>query len=323
MDQKKFGIGVVALSLPSVGAREKRVESAIDYLRQKGFSLRIGSTVFSEYSYRSASISDRANDLMKMFCDSNVQCILNTTGGFNSNELLDTLDFDLIQKNPKWFVGYSDITAINLALFKKIGLRSVSGPMLVDYADDPTVFDRLFQCLESERSNFSLPEYLHEWDRASMRACPKMQCLSAKAPRCEGKLISGNLSTFMLLAGTPYFPDCAGAILMLEYDVCEDFGLASVQRMLRQLRQTGVFDRIAGLVLGVLPAKTHLEEQDEWNLRDILDEVTAGYQFPVIFDAPFGHVYPSWILINGTRLGISVTPNGVESIIRFTQDFPD
>lgn len=297
-------IGIVALSLPTVGKRAERIHNAISYLEKQGFHLKIGNSVFERQAYRSSDITTRTEDVMRFFRDPDVDCILSTTGGFNSNEILEFLDYPIIQKNPKWFVGYSDCTAPNLALYTKTGMQTVNGPMLVDFQDDPTAFSRLFTTLNTQVMDFTLPSVLCEWGAKHKRQCPILQCLPGKISRADGSLIAGNLSTFVLMLGTPYFPDCADTILFLEYDPCETDGLPSLQRMLWQLRQNGIFKKIKGLVIGTLPFTTQQEEKKAWRLSDVLAEATTGYSFPVIFDAPFGHLYPSWILINGAKVRI-------------------
>ncbi len=300
-------IGIVALSLPTVGPRVERVRSAVSALERLGFRPVLGSSVFQQQSYRSSDIPTRVKDLMGFFSDPSIDCILSTTGGFNSNELLEYMDYSIVRNNPKWFVGYSDLTAVNLALYTKAGLSTVNGPMLVDYADDPSVFDRLFPLLAASSMEFSVPERVWEWEKKNERPNGALRCVPGKSLVADGPVIAGNLSTFALLLGTQYLPDCSKSILFLEYDQCETDGLASLQRMLWQLRQNGLFAKISGLVFGALPFETAKEEKKEWGIADILREVTEGFDFPVVFDAPFGHMYPSWILINGMNVRINAS----------------
>ncbi len=297
-------IGIVALSSPTIGKRKKRVRDSIAYLKKQGFMVEIGSSVFSQQAYRSADIATRTSDVMNFFMNPKIDCIMSTTGGYNSNDILEFLDYSIIKKNPKWFIGYSDITSLNLALYKQSNIQTINGPMLVDFADDPTIFNRLFASIDSKTNDFTFAEKIWEWERENKRVTPKPQFLPNKKKTCSGKLLAGNLSTFVLLLGTNYIPDTKNSILFLEYDICETEALASLQRMLRQIRQNGIFEKIKGLVIGTLPEKAKSEEASYWGIRDILNEVTKSYDFPVLFNAPFGHLYPSWILINGTTVKI-------------------
>lgn len=155
---RQFKIGIVALSSPSLGLHLQKVMAAVSFLQLSGFTLVIGESVFRRdgymrspnQQYRNVSIDTRANDLHAMFKDDSINLILNTTGGFNSNELLDFLDYDLIKGKPKFFVGYSDITAVNVALYAKTGIPVVSGCMLGDFVDHPDCFLELFRVLSGE-----------------------------------------------------------------------------------------------------------------------------------------------------------------------------
>lgn len=307
MNDTKKCVGVVALSLPSVQSRRKRVKAAIAFLRKKGHKVVLGKTVFQQDGYRSASPQKRAQDLMLMFQDPRVDIVLNTTGGYNTNEILEFLNFDILKKNSKWFVGYSDCTVLNLALVKKCGMPSINGAMLVDFTDDNGALSCLLDVVEKKKTQFSLPSHLYEWDRKFKRPFTGLSILKGKELECTGSIIAGNLSTFLLLLGTPYLPSLQKKILFLEYDKEEGAALPSIERMLWQLRQSGAFEKISGLVFGALQKSVTAETTSRWSLVNILKEVTSGYTFPVIYNAPFGHVYPSWNLINGQKVRIQGT----------------
>lgn len=301
----QFSLGVVACSSPTVGQCRLKVERALRTLREAGFSLRVGRTVFrGGEGYLSASIQERKEDLEDMFRDPNVNVILNTTGGYNSNEILEFLDYEVIRKNPKWFVGYSDLTALNLALYVKAGIRTVNGTMLVDFVENPRCFLELFETLAANgRVDFNVSGRFWESGCGEEEA-PQIACLVGKCPRSNGILVAANLSTFNLLLGTGYLPDLYRSILFLEYDREERNALPSLERYLWQMRQAGVFENIVGMVFGLLERSVRSEEDQKRNLQRILDGVTEGYDFPVIYNAPFGHTYPSWNLLIGSFVEI-------------------
>lgn len=291
-----FSIGIVALSLPSIGERRMWVDSAIGHLKNSGYRVYLGQSVHNASAYKSGTIEMRVNDLHAMFKNKDINLILNTTGGYNSNELLEYLDFEIIKENPKWFVGYSDITAINLALHKKSNLKTVNGPMLVDYLQNRDCFTKLFETLNATAMEYSNSDRVWEWDLAFERKTPVIKRLNEKKESSTGRIIVGNLSTFNLMIGTPYMPDLTGKVLFLEYDVEEKNALASLERFLWQQRQAGFLKELSGLVFGLLP---HTAVHDARSIKQILMEVTDGYEFPVLYDAQFGHIYPSWSLVNG------------------------
>lgn len=306
-----FCIGAVGLASPVEGFRREAVEQTIRLLREKGFSVKVGETVFANAGYKTASAKERIGDLESMFRDPDVNLIMNLTGGYNSNDLLEDLDYDMIQKNPKWFAGYSDITALNLALYTKARLNTVNGPMLVDSAFDPQSLQRLFSSLQKGATEFSQPETqwsscFAEKEKTEAKLGP-IQRLPNKKESAEGKIIAGNLSTFNLLLGTPYMPREKDTVFFLEYDKEEAKGLPAIERMLRQLRVAGMFDTASALVFGAVEEVVQKEEDANDNLLRILSDVTEGYDFPVLCNAGFGHKYPSWPLINGQKIGIQGT----------------
>jgi len=292
MSKKKYIIGILGLSYPIIGnlKAEKSTKNFIQKLEKNGNKVIVGKTVFSKYGYKTASIQDRLNDLHSMFENPKIELILNITGGYSSNELLEFINYDFVKLNPKIFVGYSDITAINLALYAKTGLQTINGPMTVDLSWYKDSYKNLFDYLDGDiKTNLN---------------SDKMLCLDNNKLEATGKIVVGNLSTFNLLLGTPYLPDFRDKILFLEYDKEEVKSLPSLERMLWQIRQNGIFDEICGLVFGLLEPEVQKEETEFQNIKTILENVTQNYNFPVLYNAQFGHIYPSWVLQNGKTVKI-------------------
>jgi len=315
---KQYSIGLVALSLPTAdgtteNTRAKKVQAGIDYLQAKGFSVTIGKTVFPEkpHGYKAASIADRVKDIHEMFSNSKINLIMNTIGGYNCNEILESLDYDLIKKNPKHFVGFSDITSANLALFTKANIPTVNGCHITYYLTDQNSFLDLFQTLNNEKKNLNPEKYIWQGDLSkTLREPGAIKFLQDKNSSAQGWAIGGNLSTFCLMLGTEYMPDFAGSILFLEYDKEEDKCLPSLERLMWQIRQNGIFKKINGLVFGQLQVEVAAEENDFDNLQRILTDVTQGYDFPVLFNTSFGHIYPCWQIVNGKEYSFT-TPDSI------------
>jgi muramoyltetrapeptide carboxypeptidase LdcA involved in peptidoglycan recycling len=261
--------------------------------------------------YRSGSINERSLDLNGFLRDPTIDLIICSTGGFNSNELLESVDLRAAKESKACLVGYSDVTALTLGLRTISGMQTVHGPMLVDIDQDPNCFVRLFEALR-EKQDVTLPDEV--WDsKDRRRTYPGLRALSKKLPRCSGTIVAGNLSTFNLLLGTPYQPSVDGVVLFLEYDLEERNAFPSLQRLLWQVRQAGMFKDINGLVFGILQEAVAKEETSDWDLSSLLAEVTDSFDFPVLFDAPFGHVHPSWILPNGLEVQLK-TDGGRPSV---------
>ncbi|NMC61724.1 MAG: LD-carboxypeptidase [SAR324 cluster bacterium] len=300
----QYKIGIVSLSSPSSTCEDK-IHHGIQVLKDLNLKITIGSTVFCSLGNKSASAEDR--DLHNMFLDTSVDLILNTTGGFCSNDLLDLLDFDLLRNNNKIFVGYSDISSVNLAAYTLAETKTISGPMLVGFLDCPQALSLLFLVLSQETFALTCPSQIWENGGANRRETPTLKYLANKNTMAQGSIIASNLSTFVLLAGTRYFPNLKGSILFLEYDKEEEHALPSLERMLVQVRQTGAFTNINGLVFGLLEAASAREETEIDNIETILERVSFGYRFPVLYDAPFGHTFPSWILPMGASVSIDTS----------------
>lgn len=303
-DPENNRVGVVALSMPSVKQRRRWVQDAIVALKRLGLCVELGRSVFGAVGYKSASAATRARDLQQMLQNPRVRIILNTTGGYNSNEILPRLNFArLAPVRDKLFVGYSDITAINLALYAKTKVQVIQGPMLVDCSQDANCYRRLFAELQAQKRELRPPTRVWEWDKPSSLA-PQVKYLNGKRTGAEGPLVAGNVSTFNLMLGTPWMPSLDGAVLFLEYDKEEAQGLPSLERLLWQLRLAGCFERLSALVFGLLPQDVQREQTRTDSLQRILLEVTRGYRFPVLYDAAFGHLYPSWALPLGKRVQV-------------------
>lgn len=285
---KNRKVGVLALSAGI--SRESKmapyIKEAIAWLEQRGATVNLGRTVWRTQKYRSATIATRVEDLMSMYESEEIDVILSVRGGFNSNEMLEYIDFGRIKAKPKWFVGYSDITALNLALHAKAKAKVMHGAMLGDFKRWPDCLDVLGKTLFEREAASKKKKALKG----------KLKTLSGKRVTASGRLIAVNLSTFSLLLGTKYMPDLTGTFIFVEYDKEEQHGLPSLQRFMWQLRQAGVFEKVNGLVFGKLEESVGDEEVQGFGLKEILTEVTSGYKFPVIYNAPFGHATSSWQL---------------------------
>jgi muramoyltetrapeptide carboxypeptidase len=305
MTKKTYTIGVIAPSLPSAGKRKEKVQAAIAHLEKSGHTVLTGKSAYAITGYKSASAQERAAELLTFLTDPRVDMIVATTGGYNSNEILEFLDLSKIAPTQKTFVGYSDCTTLSMAFQRYNVCSSVCGPMLVDYVDYPECFERLFSALDGSPrllTNESESWESSEKERFSMAPIRR---LPNKNSSGVGSALAANLSTLCLMLGTPYLPSFSERVLFLEYDREEQTALPSVERFLWQLRQNGALQNLAGLVFGALQPSVAAEETDTDTIERILGEVTAEYTYPVIYNAQFGHIYPSWVIVNGQETRIS------------------
>jgi muramoyltetrapeptide carboxypeptidase len=305
-------VGIVSPSSPVAADRPRRFERGVAELVRRGFRVRVGDQARSKVGWTAGAAADRAADLNGMFADTDVRAIVCTIGGYNSNELLELLDWDLIAANPKVFVGYSDITALHGAIHARTGLATMLGPALLpqfgehggahDYTWDG--FERV--AMRAEPAGvFRAPEHWYpevlwwdEQDDRGRRAEPAAPWRTVRAGRAEGPIVAANVNTLLLLHGTPWWPSLDGALLCLEDD--DEFGAPwIVERQLFQLRHLGVLERAAGVAYGrIHPAAGF--EAPEW-IDEILQRVTAGADLPVAAGLDFSHTDPRLTLPWGVR----------------------
>jgi muramoyltetrapeptide carboxypeptidase len=305
-------VGIVSPSSPVAAACPRRFERGVAELERRGFRVRVGEHARSRTGWTAGSAEDRAADLHAMFADPEVRGIVCTIGGYNANQLLELLDYDLIAANPKVFVGYSDITALHGAIHARTGLATMIGPAVLPQLGEFggvdaytwSAFERVAMTAEPAGA-FHAPESWYPerlmWDEQDDRprtAEPAAPWRTVRPGRAEGPIVAGNVNTLLLLQGTPWWPSLDGALLCLEDD--DEYGKPwMVERQLFQLRQLGVFERAAGLAYGRIDPGAGFES-DAW-IGEILLRATAGLDLPVAAGLDFSHTTPLLTLPWGVR----------------------
>jgi muramoyltetrapeptide carboxypeptidase len=310
-------VGIVSPS-STIAYFPRRFSRGVEELKSLGLKVTIGKNAKKAFGHNAGTPEERADDINKMFLDKTIKAIICSTGGFNANAVLPLLDYDMIEKNPKIFCGYSDITALNIAIMKKTGLVTFNGPTLLptfgEYGGLVDFTSKFFKkALFSNKpigtlisSNKFSDENLWwetEDNRSSVmkKAAPMRTICEGFA---EGILIGGNLNTLCILVGTEYFPDLAGAILFLEE---EGEGTAYLERKLNYLEQVGVLNKIKGLIYA-RPYQFITDSKDR-NIYDILRYFGERHGFPIVADADFGHTDPMVTLPLGVRVTLNATNN--------------
>jgi muramoyltetrapeptide carboxypeptidase len=265
-------IGVIA---PSSAIRDDRLEKGIAYIESRGYRVHRGDHLYTRHGYHAATDAMRAADLMAMFSDPDIHGIFCARGGYGAWRLLPLLDFGAIAKNPKLFVGYSDITTLHLALEKHAGLMSIHGPVVTTLgggmSDEGS--ECFWQVLESVE-----PFGAYQLEGVKTLAGGK----------ATGRLVGGCLSLLAASAGTPEQPDFCGRIVLIE-DVNES--VPHVDRHLSQLIRSGAFDGAAGVVVGtVTDWDKDLKKSPTINLDDIWKDRLLPLGIPTVLGFQFGHV---------------------------------
>ena len=284
-----------------------------------GLRLTYGEHVDERDSFDSASIESRVADLHAAFADPDVHGILTVIGGFNSNELLPHLDWDLIAANPKIFCGYSDITALQNAVLARTGLVTYSGPHWSTFGmrDHFDVTMDWFVRACFSRESFEL-QPADAWtddlwfaDQDHRILEPNDGWWALHSGQCAGRLVGGNLCTLNLLQGTPYWPSLAGAVLAVEDDFQTD--PATFARDLTSLLQQPDAAGIRGLLVGRFQRTSGLT-------RDLLEQILARQErvagVPVLANLDFGHTSPLATLPVGGQVELTVSESSRLRIIK-------
>lgn len=286
--------GQIAIVAPARPSAAQLLAEARAYFEGRGYRVTEGEHVSDHHHYLAGTDMDRAQDLMTAFEDTQIEAIICARGGYGSGRLLSLLDYDRIASNPKTFVGFSDTTALQLALYHRSGLISFSGALAdIDLArrpPDPLVEESLWSALTSADP------------LGDLGVTYPLQVLQAGSNLAVGPLIPANLAVLCSLIGTPYMPDLSGAILLLE-DVDEH--PYRLDRMLNQLRLADILPRLSGLVFGEFK-DCFVGNDTDPTLEQLALEATRGLDLTVVGEFPYGHHVSRVVVPVGVAAAISV-----------------
>lgn len=281
-----------------------KINKGVSYLESLGYNVKVGKNVGNYHGYLAGTDEERVKDIHEMFADKQIKAIICVRGGYGSPRLLDKIDYKLIANNPKIFVGYSDITALQMAFLEKTGLITFAGPMLaVDFHNSVSPYtEEMFWVLVTSNKKFG-----------RIKLPGNEKTFAIVKGTTKGRAVGGNLATLVSLTGTQYMPDMKNKLLLLE-----ETGEAPyrVDRMLNQLKLTGVFNKISGLILG---AFNDCNEPDTEKKTLSLGEVIADYvdklKVPVIYNFAHGHLQDNITI----PFGASLRLNASRGIIEITE----
>ncbi len=277
---------------------------------EMGLRLSFGKHVEEIDENNSSSITSRVDDIHEAFLDKEVGAIIAVIGGFNSNQLLSFIDWEKIERNPKIFCGYSDITALGNAFFSKTGLVTYSGPGYASFGEKygfEYTLSFFKKCLFSEESFFVEPS--KQWsddpwyrDQESRNWILNNGYLAVQEGEAEGMLLGGNLCTFNLLHGTEYMPHLDGAILFLEDD--RESKLVNFDRDLQSLIHQPGFKNVRGIVLGRFQRASTVTNDAIVRMIQTKKELE---NIPVITHVDFGHTQPMITFPLGGKVRMKVS----------------
>lgn len=309
-------IGIVSPSFGAAGLFPERREHALKQIEALGFLWKLSPHAVNVSGYVSDTPENRAADIQTMFADPEVKAIVAAIGGDHSSHLFPLLDFEQIAAHPKIFMGFSDITVLNIAIWKATGLTTFNGPALMtDFGEFPTMLDYTKTWLKAVLCNpqpagalqpaDSWTEEFLDWEQSEIWRKPRKMRPSTgwtwlKPGRSQGVLIGGCIESLQHLRGTRFWPDWKGAIFFWETSE-EKPEPAEIDSLLMDCENMGVLDQLAGMLVGRPMLYSDREKQE---LRDIILARTAKYDFPVVTDMDFGHTSPQLTLPIGCRAEI-------------------
>ena len=312
-------IAIIAPSMSFSLLFPNTIETANTRFAQMGLKLEFGKHIKEMDEFNSSTIEHRIEDLHWAFSDSNIKAILTVIGGFNTNQLLKYIDWEIIKKNPKVFCGYSDITALNNAIFTKTELVTYSGPHYCSFGQKLN-FDYTLEyfkrCLFSNEpieitasKNWSDDTwYLNQDDCKLVKNSGFYTINSGDA---SGTILGGNLVTLRTLQCTEYFPDLTNSILFLEEDYESE--PQHFDRDLQSLLLLPDFKKVKGIVLGRFQKASKIT-------KDILHKIIATKQelknIPIIADVDFGHTSPMITFPIGGEVYIEASKTEAKLVIK-------
>lgn len=316
---KGHNLGIIALSTPAQNLKKDFRERAYKRIQdQFGLNIIEAPNLDITSGHTAGSIKERVKSLHDFFKRKDIHAIMSFWGGFNTHQILEYLDYDLIKNNPKILIGYSDTTTMLSAINHKTGLITFNGPAIISYAK-PTVpnetRDCMAQLLTMPEKQYTYPVSTsfsdNKWweeDKMIFDTNPGLSIF--QKGKAEGLIVGGNIGTLLLLAGTPYWPSMKNKILFIEDDEAEN--PKTIDRFFTQLRHMGVYDQINGLVVDRFPRCVGFTKED--NLQMILKDALKGYKFPIITEFDMGHTDPILTIPIGAKVLIDANKGSVTLI---------
>lgn len=308
-------IGVFSSSSPISATVPVRYERGKQYLESKGFKVVDGLLYGKSDYYRSGSIKERAEEFNALLYNDEVKIVMAAIGGNNTNSILPYIDYEYLKKHPKIIIGYSDTTALLLAIYAKTGLTTFYGPALASsFGEFPPFVDETFEYFKNIMFDeievpytFPMPnvwtdEFINwsEQDRGKEERENEWLCVNPG--KCKGRLIGGNLNTMQGFFGTKYMPEIKEGDILLIEDSLKD--AATIERSFSLLKLAGVFDKVGGIILG----KHELFDDNGTGRKpyEILLEVLGDAKIPLLAEFDCCHTHPMFTMPIGCIVELDV-----------------
>ena len=275
----------IGITCPAGYMAAEKAQACIATLQSWGFKVMVGKTLGSQSkNYFSGTDEERRDELQAMLDDKNIHAILFGRGGYGMGRIIDQLDFTKFKKQPKWVIGFSDITVLHAHLYTKIKTASLHAPMAAAFNEGENEFiQSLHKAITGKKAKYSCAA--HPFN---------------KQGAVTGELVGGNLSLLAHITGTPSDINTKNKILFLE-DIGEQ--LYNIDRMLYQLKRSGKLDKLAGLIIGGFTDIKDTERPFGKTIYEAISDIVAAYDYPVAFNFPVSHGTENYAL----KIGVNYT----------------
>jgi len=271
----------------------EELEPTVGILADAGFKVRTGQRMFGAENQFASSDEDRAADMQRMLDDPDINAILCARGGYGTVRMIDKLDFTEFQKHPKWLCGFSDITVLHAHINQNCGVATLHSSMplsMKDLPEDHLQITTLINSLKGELPNYNFSS--HPLNRIG---------------KMEGEIVGGNLSVIYSILGSESDINTDGKILFLE-DL--DEYLYHIDRMMMNMKRNRKLANLKGLIVGGMSDMNDNAIPFGKTAEEIIREAVNGFDYPVCFSFPAGHIDDNRALILGKKAAIRITDNG-------------
>lgn len=284
--QKGDTVAIVATARKNI---DDNLKPAIEWLRQWGLNVKIGTTIGLDFNQLAGTDEQRAADFQAQLDDPNIKAIWCVRGGYGTVRMLDLLDFTAFKENPKWIVGFSDVTVLHNHL-NTMGFKSIHAIMPVSVKSTQVAKETLRKALYGEPLRYDIAP--HSMNRLG---------------KAKGEIVGGNLSILYSVLGSKSAINCNDKILFIE-DL--DEYLYHIDRMMMNLKRCGYLEQLRGIVVGAMTKMKDNEIPWGKNALEIIDDITKMYKIPVVYNFPAGHIADNRALILGNSVSLDVTEKG-------------
>lgn len=291
---------LIGIICPGGFMETERVQDCIHLLQEWGYRVKVGKTVGgNSQTYFSGSDEERLADIQDMLDNEEVKAILCARGGYGLGRIIYKINFKKFKKSPKWIIGFSDNTVFHAYIPGRLKIATIHGPMAAAFSDEDkenAYLLSLKKLLSGKKTAYRVPSYDYN-----------------VTGTCTGELVGGNLALIAHLCGTPADVQTKGKILFLE-DIGEY--LYNIDRMLYQLKHSGKFDHLAGLILGGFSDIKDTTRPFGKDILGLLQDIFKEYQVPICYHFPISHERENFPVVVGGQYELKVGKKEVVLKIR-------